>query len=124
MPADGADATGELDEAGSSGKQLVEEIAFAEAPVVTTAEIASVVSGTHDQVYYRLRKLEAGGLVESKKIGGNRAWWCTNAGVKYLKGSLDPSEVDLPEWVEVDHYTSPTTYGSQDRQWRRQRSLL
>lgn len=124
MPSDGTDEEAGSDGAASTGKRLVEVVAFADAPVVPTSEIASASAIEHEQVYYRLEKLEESGLLASKKIGGNRVWWCTNSGVKYLKGSIDPSEFDFPEWVEIDHCTRPTKYGSQNSQWRRQRSLL
>lgn len=124
MPADGTETGAGPDEAASTGKRLVEVIASADAPILTTAEIASATSDEHDRVYYRLGKLEEVSLLASKKIGRDRVWWCTNAGVKYLKGSIDQSEFDFPDWVEIDHCTRPTQYGSQNRKWRRQRSLL
>ncbi|WP_128905898.1 helix-turn-helix domain-containing protein [Halorubrum amylolyticum] len=43
--------------------------------VFSTGEVAATLSYSQPGMFKRLTKLEEGGKVESKKLGGTKAWW-------------------------------------------------
>jgi DNA-binding MarR family transcriptional regulator len=50
-------------------------------PVVTSSELAEVLDMTQQGAYARLKSLEEGGYLQSKKVGGAaRVYWVTQAG--------------------------------------------
>lgn len=50
-----------------------------EDPVFSTGEVANALSYSQPGMFKRLRKLEREGKIESKKLGGTKAWWITEA---------------------------------------------
>lgn len=61
--------------------EILQQIALARTPFVTSTELAEDLEMTQQGVYSRLQSLEEEELVKSRKVGARaRVWWLTDAG--------------------------------------------
>lgn len=59
----------------TTDEEILDFFRDAEDLVFSTGEIASALSYSQPGMFKRLSKLEEEGKVESKKLGGTKAWW-------------------------------------------------
>lgn len=61
--------------ADTSDKEILDFFRESDDLVFSTSEVADALSYSQPGIYRRLVKLEEEGEVESKTLGGTRAWW-------------------------------------------------
>jgi predicted transcriptional regulator len=66
-----------------SDRRILREMMMDRAPFVHPTELAETLGMSRQGVYNRLTELEENGLVGSKKTGGTRNFWVTDAGREY-----------------------------------------
>lgn len=54
-------------------------------PIFSSGELAEHVRITRSGVHKRLDEMEDRSLVDSKRVGGGRAWWITDDGRSFLR---------------------------------------
>lgn len=59
----------------TTDEEILDFFRKSEDPVFSTSEIADALSYSQPGMFKRLRKLENKGKLESKKLGGTKAWW-------------------------------------------------
>ncbi|WP_418283185.1 winged helix-turn-helix transcriptional regulator [Halorubrum sp. DTA98] len=59
----------------TSDEEILDFLRESEDLVFSTKEVAEALSYSQPGMFRRLRKLEEKGQVESKKLGGTKAWW-------------------------------------------------
>ena len=61
--------------ADTSDEEILDFFRESEEMVFSTSEVAEALSYSQPGIYRRLVKLEEDGKVNSKTLGGTRAWW-------------------------------------------------
>ncbi|WP_256412382.1 hypothetical protein [Halorubrum rubrum] len=64
----------------TTDKEIIEFFRNSGDLVFSTGEIAEALSYSQPGMFKRLTKLEEEGKVESKKLGGTKAWWLVERG--------------------------------------------
>jgi DNA-binding Lrp family transcriptional regulator len=67
----------------------------ADAPVLSTADIAEDLSYSLQGTLSRLTALEEEGVIDSRKIGNAKAWWLTDAGRRFLEDTSEDFATQL-----------------------------
>jgi predicted transcriptional regulator len=68
-----------------SDEEILQWIALAPDPVVTTSELSEEIEMTQQGVYSRLQDLEDAEFIRSKKVGSRaRVWWITDRGKRAM----------------------------------------
>lgn len=65
--------------ADTSDEEILDFFRDSEDLVFSTSEIAEALSYSQPGIYRRLVELEKDGRVDSKKLGGTKAWWLANS---------------------------------------------
>ncbi|MDB2274491.1 hypothetical protein PM022_08020 [Halorubrum ezzemoulense] len=64
--------------ADTSDEEILNFFRDSEDLIFSTSEVADALSYSQPGIYRRLVKLEEKGAVESKTLGGTRAWWLSD----------------------------------------------
>mgnify|MGYP006276190093 CR=1 FL=1 len=65
--------------ADTSDEEILDFFRSSEEVVFSTSEVAEALSYSQPGIYRRLIKLEEEGKLNSKTLGGTRAWWLTDS---------------------------------------------